>query len=43
VSQASGVALHEDEMQAVRTAAPDDVLICPSSDAILVRTDESGL
>ena len=43
VSQASGVALLEDEMQAIRAAAPDDVLICPSSDAILVRTDESGL
>lgn len=43
VSQASGVALLEDELQAIRAAAPDDVLICPSSDAILVRTDESGL
>lgn len=43
VSQASGVKLLEDELQKIRTAAPDDVLICPSSDAILVRTDESGL
>ncbi len=43
VSQASGVALLEDELQTIRAAAPDDVLICPSSDAILVRTDESGL
>jgi len=43
VSQASGVALLEDELQLIRAAAPDDVLICPSSDAILVRTDESGL
>ncbi|MDH6181087.1 putative nucleic acid-binding Zn-ribbon protein [Microbacteriaceae bacterium SG_E_30_P1] len=43
VSQASGVALLEDELQSIRSAAPDDVLICPSSDAILVRTDESGL
>jgi predicted nucleic acid-binding Zn-ribbon protein len=43
VSQASGVALNQDEMATVRRAAPDDVLICPSSDAILVRTGESGL
>lgn len=43
VSTASGVALNRDEMARVRAAEPDDVLICPSSDAILVRTDESGL
>lgn len=43
VSLASGVKLLEDELQVIRAAAPDDVLICPSSDAILVRTDESGL
>lgn len=43
VSTASGVTLTEDELQAIRAAAPDDVIICPSSDAILVRTDESGL
>ena len=43
VSVASGVKLLEDELQTIRAAAPDDVLICPSSDAILVRTDESGL
>jgi len=43
VSQASGVALLADELAAVRSAAPDDVLICPSSEAILVRTAESGL
>lgn len=43
VSLASGVRLLEDELQGIRAAAPDDVLICPSSDAILVRTDESGL
>lgn len=43
VSTASGVALNRDEMAKVRAAEPDDVLICPSSDAILVRTDESGL
>ncbi len=43
VSQASGVALLEDELQKIRAASPDDVLLCPSSDAILVRTGESGL
>ncbi len=43
VSLGSGVKLLEDELQKIRAAAPDDVLICPSSDAILVRTDESGL
>jgi predicted nucleic acid-binding Zn-ribbon protein len=43
VSLASGVKLLEDELQKIRAAAPDEVLICPSSDAILVRTGESGL
>lgn len=43
VSKASGVKLLEDELQKIRAAAPDDVLICPSSDAILIRTGESGL
>lgn len=43
VSSANGVKLLENELQAIRAAAPDDVLICPSSDAILVRTSESGL
>lgn len=43
VSAASGVALTGDELAKVNAAAPDDVLICPSSEAILVRTEESGL
>jgi predicted nucleic acid-binding Zn-ribbon protein len=43
VSSATGVALLADELAAVRAAAPDDVVLCPSSDAILVRTAESGL
>jgi len=43
VSKASGVKLLENEMVAIRAAAPDDVIMCPSSDAILVRTSESGL
>ncbi|TXK17452.1 zinc ribbon domain-containing protein [Homoserinibacter sp. GY 40078] len=43
VSAASGVALTATDLGAVRTAAPDDVLLCPDSSAILVRTAESGL
>jgi len=43
VSEAAGVELTADELQAVRAAAPDDVVLCPSSSAILVRTGESGL
>ncbi|CAN5369846.1 C4-type zinc ribbon domain-containing protein [soil metagenome] len=43
VSMASGVKLLENEMQAIRAAAPDDVIMCASSEAILVRTSESGL
>jgi len=43
ISEASGVALLADEMELVRRAAPDDVIICPQSSAILVRTAESGL
>jgi predicted nucleic acid-binding Zn-ribbon protein len=43
VSSANGVKLLENDLQSIRAAAPDDVIICPSSDAILVRTSESGL
>jgi predicted nucleic acid-binding Zn-ribbon protein len=43
VSLASGVKLNESDMQVIRAAAPDDVLLCPDSNAILVRTNESGL
>lgn len=43
VSVAAGVALNASDMNMVRAAAPDDVLICPESQAILVRTDESGI
>lgn len=39
----AGVKLLENDMQSIRSAAPDDVIICPISDAILVRTNESGL
>lgn len=43
VSSASGVALNSSDMTTVRAAAPDEVLLCPDSSAILVRTNESGL
>jgi predicted nucleic acid-binding Zn-ribbon protein len=43
ISGASGVALNSSDMTVVRAAAPDDVLLCPDSSAILVRTGESGL
>jgi uncharacterized protein len=43
VSLASGVKLNANDLDAIRLAAPDDVLICPDSQAILVRTPESGL
>lgn len=43
VSSASGVALAETDMMKIRAAAPDDVILCPDSNAILVRTAESGL
>jgi hypothetical protein len=43
VSSASGVELTGSDLAAVRHAAPDAVLLCPDSNAILVRTDESGL
>ena len=43
VSLASGVKLNENDMVTIRAAAPDDVIMCPDSNAILVRTEESGL
>ncbi len=43
VSSASGVALASTDMTKIRAAEPDDVLLCPDSSAILVRTGESGL
>ncbi len=43
VSSASGVKLNESDMAAIRAAAPDDVLLCTDSNAILVRLAESGL
>lgn len=43
VTSASGVSLNASDMNTIRAAAPEDVLICPDSNAILVRTAESGL
>jgi uncharacterized protein len=43
VSLASGVKLNENDMVTIRAAAPDEVIMCPDSSAILVRTGESGL
>jgi predicted nucleic acid-binding Zn-ribbon protein len=43
VSSASGVKLNENDMATIRAAASDDVILCPDSSAILVRTGESGL
>ena len=43
VTGGSGVELTSTDLDAVRAAAPDDVVICPDSSCILVRTKESGL
>lgn len=43
VSSASGVALTEADMQTIRNTPEDVVVLCPDSNAILVRTKESGL
>lgn len=43
ISEASGVRLTESDLNDIRRAAPDDVVMCPDSNAILVRTRESGL
>jgi predicted nucleic acid-binding Zn-ribbon protein len=43
VSLASGVALNSSDMAAVRAASAYDVLLCPESNGVLIRTGESGL
>lgn len=43
VSAASGVKLNESDLAAIRSAFPDEIMLCPDSSAILVRTGESGL
>ncbi|WP_308464758.1 zinc ribbon domain-containing protein [Rathayibacter soli] len=43
VSLGSNVKLTESDLQAIRVAADDDVVLCPDSGAILIRNEESGL
>jgi predicted nucleic acid-binding Zn-ribbon protein len=43
VSGGSGMKLNETDLNAIRNAAADDVIMCPDSSCILVRTEESGL
>ncbi|HEU0257448.1 MAG TPA: hypothetical protein VFQ96_06370 [Microbacteriaceae bacterium] len=43
VSLGSNTTLNPADMQDIRRAAPDDVILCPESSCILVRTEESGL
>jgi predicted nucleic acid-binding Zn-ribbon protein len=43
VSGGSGMKLNETDLNAIRNAPADDVVLCPDSSCILVRTDESGL
>lgn len=43
VSLGSNTTLNPADMQEIRRAAPDEVILCPESSCILVRTDESGL
>jgi predicted nucleic acid-binding Zn-ribbon protein len=43
VSGGSHVKLHESDLAVIRAAAPDDVVLDPDSNCILVRTEESGL
>ncbi|TAM70029.1 MAG: hypothetical protein EPN48_06480 [Microbacteriaceae bacterium] len=43
VSLGSNVKLTESDLQVIRVAADDDVVLCPDSGAILIRDEESGL
>lgn len=43
VTGGSGVELTSTDLDAVRAASPDDVVLCPDSSCILIRTNESGL
>ncbi|MEO7016331.1 MAG: hypothetical protein ABI130_15975 [Leifsonia sp.] len=43
VSMGSNVKLNESDLSVIRRAAPDDVVLCPDSGAILIRNEESGL
>ena len=37
------ITLTGSDLERVRQAAPDELVLCPECDRILVRTDESGL
>jgi predicted nucleic acid-binding Zn-ribbon protein len=43
VSGGSGMALSAQDMETIRKAPANEVVMCPESNCILVRTDESGL
>ncbi len=43
ITSASGVQLSPSQLEEVRLADPDAVLMCPDSNAILIRTEDSGL
>lgn len=43
ITSASGVTLTTGQLQEIRSADPDEVILCPDSNAILIRTAESGL
>jgi len=43
VSMGSNMRLNESDLSTIRRAAPDDVVLCPDSGAILIRNEESGL
>jgi predicted nucleic acid-binding Zn-ribbon protein len=43
ISGGSGVELTSTDLDNIRLAAPDEVILCPDSSCILVRTSESGL
>lgn len=43
VSLGSNVKLHESDLAKIRAADPDDVILDPDSNCILVRTEESGV
>ena len=43
ITSASGVQLSPSQLDEVRLADPDAVLMCPDSNAILIRTEDSGL
>ena len=43
ISGGSGMKLNETDLNTIRNAAEDDVVMCPDSSCILVRTNESGL